>query len=113
MEDSPQDFLLADFENDLGYVLKLKQRLNVSGQDTTYILSTLLPTSSAYLEIVIPALLNVWFLVALIIPLGKARGSEGVIRIESVAHLMSSLRRGACSLVLWAQPAEYSLTPCR
>lgn len=66
------DFLLADVENDSGYVLKLKQCSNVSDQDTTGIpLSTLLPLSSAYLEIVIPALLNVWFWLPSLFPLGE------------------------------------------
>lgn len=49
------------------------------------------------------------FLVPLI-PFGRAVGSRGVMRIESVPHLRSCWGSSSC-LVLWAQPAAWPLTP--
>lgn len=47
--------------------------LNVSGQDTTDILlSALILTSLTDLEIVLPVLLNVWFLLPSLFPLGES-----------------------------------------
>jgi len=83
---SPQDFLLADFESDWGCVLKLKQCLNASGQDTTDILLSFYLTSN-FLSIFRNCngvTSQCVVLVALIIPLGRTRGSEEVTRIESV-----------------------------